>query len=94
MGFLQQVMGQKSKRQRDGTWRSASAARELKEAGTQTLGTYIDKQQSTVAELVVLRPIIEVCDMDIGYKGGGRCPEPWWQHTAAQNQLSTMLKEI
>ena len=54
VGFLRQVMGQKANRQREKTWRSTSAARVLKEAGTQTLGTYIDKQQVKVVEWVAL----------------------------------------
>ena len=48
MGFLRKVTVQKAKRQRDGTWRSAAEARVIKEAGTHTLGTCIDKQQATV----------------------------------------------
>ena len=43
MGFLRQMTDQKAKRQRDGTWRSDAAAKVLKEAVTQTLGSYIDK---------------------------------------------------
>ena len=43
MGFLIQLKGQKSKRQRARTWRSAAAEKVLKEAGNQTLGKYIDK---------------------------------------------------
>ena len=58
--FLIQVTGQMDKRHRHGIWRSAAAASVLREAGTYTLGTYIDKLQATVAELVALRPIIEV----------------------------------
>ena len=47
--FFRQVTGQKSKWQRDGTWRSVSVARVLKEEKTQTLETYIDNWQVTVA---------------------------------------------
>ena len=76
-GFLRQVMGQKSKRQRDGTWRSVAAAKVTKEAVTQTLKEYIDKRQVTVAEWVALRPIIDICNRDVGYKGGGSRREMW-----------------
>ena len=62
VGFLRQVTGQKSKWQREGTWRSAAESRVSKEAGTQTLGTNIDKRQTTVEEWVALGPVFEVCD--------------------------------
>ena len=44
VGFLRNIMGQKEKRQRDGTWRSKAEANVIKEAGTQTLGTCIEKR--------------------------------------------------
>ena len=52
-------------------------AKVIKEAGTQTLGAYIDKPQATVAEWVALRPILEICDKETGYKVKGRRREPW-----------------
>ena len=69
MGFLRKVTGQADKRQRDGTWISAAAVIVFKEAVTQTLGAYIDKRQVTVAECVVLSPILEFCDRDTCYEG-------------------------
>ena len=49
VSFLRHMTGQKVKRQKDGTWRGETEAKVLKEAVTQTLGTYIDKLQATVA---------------------------------------------
>ena len=46
-------------------------------AGTQTLGAYIDKRQTTVAEWVALRPILNLYNRDTGYKGGGSRREMW-----------------
>ena len=66
VGLLMQVTGKMSKRERDGTWRNEAAGSVLKESGKQTLETYIANRQATVAELVALRPIIEVCDRDTG----------------------------
>ena len=43
----------------------------LEKAGTQTLETYIERRQAIVAEWVALRPILEVCDIETGYEGGG-----------------------
>ena len=65
-GFLIQGMVHKAKRQKVGTCRSATAAMVLKEAVTQTLGTYIDKKQGKVAEWVALRPIPEIYDRYTG----------------------------
>ena len=93
-GLLRQVMGKTYKRQRDGTWRNKAATRVFKEARTQTLGTYIDNRQVTVVEWVELRPILEVCDREIGYKGGARRLETWWRQTAARKQLGEKLEEI
>ena len=47
-----------------------------------------------MAEWVELRPILEVCDRETGYEGGGRRREPWWRETAARKQLSATLKDI
>ena len=58
VGFLRNLTGQKSKRQRDGTWRSEAEVKVINETGTQTLGAYINNRQATVAEWVVLRPIL------------------------------------
>ena len=41
----------------------------LEKSGTHILGTYIDRRQAAVAESVMTRPILEVCDRDTGYEG-------------------------
>ena len=46
-----------------------------------------------MAEWVALRPILEVCNKETGYTGGGRLQEPWWRKTVARKQLSTTLKD-
>ena len=92
--FLIKLTGQKATRQGGGTWRSVAAARVIKEAGIQTLGTYIDKRQATVAEWVALRSILEICDREKVYKVGGRRRGPWWRQTADQEQLSATLEDI
>ena len=48
-----------------------AAEKVLEKAGTQSLGTYIDSRQVTVVTWVALRPILEVCDRDTCYEGGG-----------------------
>ena len=49
-------------RREDRTWWQISAEKVLEKAGTQSLGTYIERRQVIVAEWVALRPILEVCD--------------------------------
>ena len=70
VGFLWKVTGKMASRQWDGTWIRAVTGIFLKEAGTQTLETYIDMQQTTVVEWVALGPIYEVFNRQKGYKGG------------------------
>ena len=43
---------------------------------------------------MVLRPILDVCNMETGYEGGGRRCDPWWRQPAARKQLSATLKDI
>ena len=79
VGFLNQITGQRTVQQKDRTWWCVVEEKVLKKARIQSLGDYIDRCQATVAEWLALRPILEVCDRDTGYKGGGRRQEPWWQ---------------
>ena len=67
--------------------------RVLKEAGTHTLGTYIDNQKAIVAEWVALMLKLEVCIRDMGYEGEGRRREAWWQQTAYRKQLGCGVKK-
>ena len=92
MVLLIQITGQKSKHQRDRTWRSAAAEKVIKEAVTQSLGAYIDKRQATVAEWVDLRLILEVCDKETGYKGGGMRQDTWWRKNGVQEASECYLK--
>ena len=94
VGFLRQVTVKMAKQKRDGTWRSAAANSVLKEAGTQTPGTYIDEQQATVSDWVALRPILEVFNRGAGYEGGGSLRDPWWWQTADQKQLMAASEDI
>ena len=59
----------------------------LEKAGTQPLGTYIDRRQTTVAEWVALRPILGFYGRKMGCEGGGGGGQ-----TASIKQLSAMIK--
>ena len=81
-------------KQKYGTCGCVAVDKALKKVGTQPLGAYIYRQQATVAEWVVLCPILEVCDKDTCYEVGGRRREPWWRQRTARTQMSATLKEI
>ena len=57
MGFLMHIIGQREVSQEDGNWRQVAAEKVLEKALNQSLGTYIDRRQATVAGWVALRPI-------------------------------------
>ena len=94
MGLLWDVTGKTASKQWDGTWSRAEVGIVIKEAGTHTLGTYIDRRQTTVTEWVTLKPIYEVCYREIGYGGGGRHRETWWKKITDQKQLVGKLEEV
>ena len=94
VGFIRQITGRKAKRQRDRIWRSEAAEKVLKEAVTQSLRLYIEKWQANLAEWVALRKILEICDKETGYEGGGGRREPWWRQMEDRKQLGEMLNYI
>ena len=94
MRFLRQVVGNMAKRQWYRNFRRVAANSVLKEEGNERLRAYIDKSQTTVMDWVLLIPIYKVCDREVGYEGGGRRRDPWWQQTAARKQLRVTLEEI
>ena len=94
MRFLRQVVGNMAKRQWYRNFRRVAANSVLKEEGNERLRAYIDKSQTTVMDWVLLIPIYKVCDREVGYEGGGRRRDPWWQQTSARKQLRVTLEEI
>ena len=94
MGFLRQVTGKTAKRQRERFRRNAASASVIKKAVTKTLETYIDNRKTTVAEWVTLRPILHICNRDMGYEGRGRRRELSRQQTVALKQVNVALENI
>ena len=66
----------------------------LQVVGTQTLSTYVDMQQATVVEWVVIRPIFDICVRETGYERWRRLWVPWWRHKSEENQLRFTVEEI
>ena len=94
VGFLRRITGRRAMQQEDGKYRKVEAEKLLKKAGTQSLGTYIERRQEKVAGWVASRPILEVCDREKDYEGGGSRREPWWRQTVTIKQLVATLKDI
>ena len=71
-----------------------AAASVTKEAGVQTLGTYIDRRKETVVDWVILRLLLEVCDREMGYEGGGRRHELLCRQKTDRKHLRARSEEI
>ena len=72
MGFLWKITGKRAVQWGYRTWRQVASEKVLEKEGTQSLRTYIDKRQATVAEWVALRLILKVFYRETGYEVGGR----------------------
>ena len=68
VSLLMQVTRKHTTRQRDGSWRQVTTEAFLQEVGTQTLRTYVERQQAKVAKWVSTRPVFGVCARDTGYE--------------------------
>ena len=69
--FLRQITGKQARRLGDRMWETPQAEGVREALGTQSEMTNIGRRQATVAQLVVLRPLFEVCTREKGYKGEG-----------------------
>ena len=49
VGFLRRITRQRAVQQKDGTWRKVAAEMVLEKAGTQPLGTYIERRQAKLS---------------------------------------------
>ena len=79
VSFLRQVTQKQATQRRDGSWRQMTAEAVLQGAGTQSLRTYVDRRQATVADWLALRPIFDIFARETGYERGGRLWLPWWR---------------
>ena len=48
---------------------------------------YIERQKSTVAQWVELRPLFDVCEKGKGYNGGGLRRKAWWRQEATEKNF-------
>ena len=76
--FLSQITEKRAQRKVDGTWVTPKAEVVREAAETQSTISHIGKRQRTMAQWVVLRPILELCARETGYEGGGEIRDAWW----------------
>ena len=74
VSFFRRITRKQETRQRDGSWRQVPTEAVLRGEGTQTLRTYVARQQATVAEGVATWPVFDMCAQETGYGGGGGVP--------------------
>ena len=70
------ITGKRAKVLRNETWETLGAEGVQEAAGTKSERIYIEIRKATVAQLVELRPLFEVCTRETGHKergAGGSC---------------------
>ena len=93
VGFLCHIMGKRVIRKDGGSWDTLASKELIWVVGIQSASTYIGLWRAKVAQWVVLRPLLEFCARETGYKGGGRKRRPWWNQGATLEVISTTLEE-
>ena len=94
VSFIRKFTYKQAMRRRDGSWRQVTAEAVLQGAGTQTIRTYVDRGQATVAEWVATQTIFDSCAVEAGYDGGGRIRVPMWSQKVAEEQLRVRVEAI
>ena len=56
-----QLSGKFPRRQADGTWEFSPLGDAMRAAGLEEIETYVSRRQSTVAQYIATRPIIDLC---------------------------------
>ena len=90
--FLKIIMAKRVKQLEDGTWKTPGAEDIREAAGNESAGIYVERQQTTVAQWVALRPLFEVCARETGYEGGGRRRKVWWRQEATEKNFGPPWK--
>ena len=74
------LTGRQPRRGRDGRWSYPSLAGAIKEAGIVRIWTSILRRQITVAQFIVTRPILDLCEKAVR-RTGARVTRQWWEKT-------------
>ena len=74
------LTGRMPRRGRDGKWVYPPLAGVLKEAGVVRARTLVLRRQNTVAQFIVTRPILGICEV-AERRRGTRVPQRWWEQS-------------
>ena len=63
---------------RGGSWDYSSLEEAIVEAGFEGIGTYFMRRQNTVAQYILTRPILDLCERSTR-RPGFRVSQRWWE---------------
>ena len=76
-GAVRRLTGRQARRDKDGDWYYPSLEGAMKEAGLTDIRTSILKRQSTVAQYIATRPLLDLCE-GARAREGAKVPLRWW----------------
>ena len=76
-GDARRITGRQPWRGWDGKWYYPSLAGGMKEAGFTEIRKSITNRQNMVAQYIVTRPILDLCERTT-HRGGARVSRRWW----------------
>ena len=74
------LTGRQPRLGRDGRWFYPSLLGSMKEAGIVRIQTLILRRHNTVAQFIVTRPILDLCEGAVRWPGA-QIPRQWWEQT-------------
>ena len=72
------ITGRQPKRQVGGSWEYPPLEAAMQEAGFEEMGEYVLKRQNTVAQYIVTRPILDLCEETVRMPGTW-VAKRWWE---------------
>ena len=79
-GATRQLTGRQPRRGRDKKWSYPSLEGAMKEAGLTDVRTSINRRQNTVAQYIVTRPLLDLCEGEM-QREGELVTLRWWYQT-------------
>ena len=60
-------------------WAYPALEEAMRETGLEDMGTYISRHNNTVAQYIVVRPILDLC-LEADWRPGLQVTNRWWKH--------------
>ena len=76
-GATRRITGRQPRRGWDGNWYYPSLVRAMKETGFKEIRKSITNRQNMVAQYIVTRPLLDLCE-GAKQRGGTRVSRRWW----------------